>query len=198
MYALTQPLINLFASHPRLGGLFGLVIALLFGFLGISSWQDMQSMPQEPLRLSLAEASALVRASGEDQWVTLEKVSWDCANIVQHDNRARALFSDESETVLGVATLSLPQGSHLTCASLSPYEVTGILSPMSQGTYDRLDDTGFSLSGYDDASVRVALCTFCGRGNSRIGVVLAVILVPLGLAMYPMSLYLRRQRLLQT
>jgi hypothetical protein len=121
MHALTGIFTRFCIRYPLLGGIFGLLMAVMFGFLGFSSWQEMQTMPQEPLRLSLAEAIAAVEAAGEDRWVTINAVAWDCDNIVPTDSsRARALFSDEAGTVLGVASLSRPSGWDLACADLGP------------------------------------------------------------------------------
>ena len=154
-------------------------MAVMFGFLGFSSWQEMQTMPQEPLRLSLVEAIAAVEAAGEDRWVTIE-----CRRLGlrQHrpdpdSSRARALFSDEAGTVLGVATVSRSRGRDVTCSDLGPTEVTGVLRPLSQGEYDRLDDTGFDLARYGNATQQIALCTYCGPGNSKVGVILSAVMV---------------------
>lgn len=195
MHALTSLFTRLCTRYPLLGGIFGLVMAVMFGFLGFSSWQEMKTMPQEPLRLSPAEAIAAVEATGEDQWVTIEAVVWDCDNIVPMDSsRARALFTDEAGTVLGVATVSRPRGSDVICSDLGPYEINGVVRPLSQGEYDRLDDTGFDLTRYGNATQQVALCTLCGPGNAQILLILSAILVLGGLALYPMCLHLRREQ----
>ncbi len=72
-----------------------------------------------------------------------------------------------------------------------------MLRPLSQGEYDRLDDTGFNLARYGNASERIALCTYCGPGNSKVGVIISAVMVALGLALYPMCLRLRREHLHQ-
>ena len=63
---------------------------------------------------------------------------------------------------------------------------------MSEGVYERLPERGFDLADYADADIRLSFCTYCGRGNSMLGVILGVVFVPLGLSLYPLCLYLRR------
>lgn len=196
MGALTQSLVNLFARYPRLGGLFGLAMAALFGYLGISSWQAMQTMPQEPQQLSLSEAVAAIQSSGEDLWVSIDDGWWDCGNMVREGDRTTVIFTDQTQSVLGLAVFS---GSRdMTCDDLSGAPATGVLRILGEREVERLDDRGFDLAGYEGASARVGLCTFCGRGNSLGLVILSAVLAVLGLAMYPMLLRLNRQRVAET
>lgn len=196
MVALTQPLVNLFARHPRLGGLFGLVMAFFFGFLGVSSWQEMQTMPQEPQQLALAEAVATVQSTRENLWVSIDDGLWDCANMVREGDRTSVIFTDQARSVLGLAVFS---GSRdLTCDDLSGVAATGVLRILGDGEYQRLAVRGFSLSDYRGASARVGLCTFCGRGNSQGLLIISAIMAVLGLAMYPISLRLHRQQISAT
>ena len=127
MHALTIALTDFFARYPRVGGIFGLVIALAFGYLGFTTWQELQTMPQEPLALSLADATAAVRSSGQDQWVALDAVVWDCINIVQEGDRTSAIFTDQGRSVLGLATFS--GSGELTCDDLSSASASEIAPP---------------------------------------------------------------------
>jgi len=181
----------LFARFPKVGGVFGLLVAAAFGFLGFSSWQDLQTMPEVPETLTLSEA-VLKLEETEDIWVELESVEWDCGNIISSgggsDDRTDVIFTDESHQVLGRASFS----SRVTCAELADGTVEGVLRRMSGGVYERLPERGFDLTRYIDADVRLSLCTYCGRGNSMLGMILGVIFVPLGLSLYPLCLYLRK------
>jgi hypothetical protein len=193
MYALTQPLVSLLVRHPRLGGVFGLVMALFFGYLGISSWQAMQTMPQEPQQLTLAEAVSSVQSTSEDLWVSIDDGLWDCGNIVHEGDRTSVIFTDQAQSVLGLAVFS---GSRdLTCDDLRSLAATGVLRILGDGEYQRLAARGFDLSGYGSANTRVGLCTFCGRGNSQGLVIMSAILLVSGLALYPICLYEHRRRL---
>jgi len=174
----------LFARFPKVGGVFGLLAAAAFGFLGFSSWQDLQTMPEYPETLTLSEA-ILRLDEAEDIWVELERVEWDCDNIVGGDD---VVFTDASRSVLGVAKYSDP----VSCSNLADGAVVGVLRPMFDGVYERLPDRGFDLTDYADADTRLSLCTYCGRGNSKLGVIIGAIFVPLGLSLYPLCLYLRK------
>lgn len=196
MHALIEPLLSLFIDHPRLGGLFGLVVAILFGYLGVSSWQAVQTMPQEPEQLALAEAVAAVQSGRENLWVSISDARWDCGNVVREGDRTTVMFTDETQSVLGLAVFSGSQD--MTCDDLSNAAATGVLRILGDREVERLDDRGFDLAGYEGASARVGLCTFCARGNSLGLVIVSAVMVVLGLAMYPMFLHLHRQRVAET
>ena len=187
----TIGLIHLFARFPVLGGLFGLLAAGLFGFAGLVHWNELQDLPESPEVLSLSDAVHRVD-SGEEVWVELEWVRWDCDNIVYSgagsDAETDVIFTDEYGSILGVAEFS----SRLTCEDLGGGTVDGMLRPMSGGFYKRIPKRGFDLTDYGNADVRLYLCTYCGRENSMLAVICGAIFVPLGLMMYPLCLSLRR------
>ena len=192
MHALTSLATKLFIASPWIAGVFGLAVALLFGYFGVSSWQAMQRMPEQPQSLSLTAAAQAVKAEGEDQWVSIGPLIWDCSNIVQEGDRTSAVFSDASRSAIGVAVFSGTRD--LSCGDLDPVAATGVLRLMGEGEVARLDDRGFDLARFSPDATRVALCTFCGRGNSRLGVVLSAVMVVIGLSLYPLCLYENRRR----
>ena len=171
-----------------------MVGAIAFGYLGISSWNAVQKMPEKPLFTSLDQIVNLTNTD-EDLWVEIEKVNWDCQNIVYSnvgsDVRTEVIFTEETTSILGIALFSKSKG--LSCSELSETNVIGILSKMTEGFYNRMFERGFNLANYKDAEVRLHLCTFCGRSNSYGLVIVSVIFVPLGLAMYPLCLRMRKK-----
>jgi hypothetical protein len=187
----TIGLIQLFARFPKLGGVFGLLAAGAFGFAGILNWNELQTMPQRPEALSLSDAIHRVNTE-EDIWVEIEWVEWDCSNIVYSgagsDADAEVIFTNEAHSVLGVAKFSNRQ----TCEDLAEGTAVGVLRRMSESFYERLPQRGFDLAGYVNVDSRVHLCTYCGRGNSMLGVICSATFVPLGLMMYPLCLSLRK------
>jgi hypothetical protein len=193
---LIELLTKLLARFPKLGGLFGLLFALAFGYTGFASWEMMQRMPRTPERLSLSEAASRA-SSGEDLWVEIASVKWDCRNVVytrlldQRTTDTEVIFTDERAAVLGVALFR--ESRRLSCEDLPDTNVTGVLSRMGDTFYERMPKRGFDIAEYENAATRVRLCTFCGRPNSVGLVILAVIFVPLGLSMYPICLAMRKQ-----
>jgi hypothetical protein len=185
-------LIEVLARFPKLGGAFGLLAAVAFGFLGITSWHELQEMPETPEQLTLSAAIARV-TSGEEIWVEVEQVEWDCQNIVYSgsgsDTDTEIVFTDEPRSVLGVAQFE----RRLTYEEIAENPTVGVLRSMSDGFYERLPNRGFDLTEYENVDARLYLCTYCGRGNSTLGVICGVVLVPLGLLMYPLCLIMRKQ-----
>lgn len=63
---------ELILGHPKVVGIVGLVLALLFGALAVSSFLEMQRLPTSPQRVSMSEASALAPTSySQRPWVVL-------------------------------------------------------------------------------------------------------------------------------
>lgn len=190
-------LLQLFAQYPKLGGLFGLVAAVAFAYLGFVNWNEVQKMPEAPINVSVTQAAALVN-SGESAWVILQHIQWDCENIVhsyvsRRSYRTEILFTDETNSVLGVALFS--RSKRLSCAELTDTELTGVLSRIEDRFYERMPARGFNLTRYNGTTMRVHLCTFCGRDNSTLGVICGLVMAPLGLSMYPLCLSLRKHYL---
>ena len=185
------PLLELLARFPRLAGLFGLVVAIAFGYLGIASWTALQEMPDAPPKVSLAQAVSLV-SSGAEAWVDLDRVTWGCENIVHGDaDRTEVIFTDEVGSILGVALFS--GSDHLCCAELADTHLTGILTQMGDGFLQRMPARGFDLARYDGVVARLHLCSFCGRGNSTGLVIISAVMVLVGLSLYPLCLFLRKR-----
>ncbi|HLY29141.1 MAG TPA: hypothetical protein VKQ72_22540 [Aggregatilineales bacterium] len=192
MYHSTRGLIELFARFPKLGGLIGLLIAGAFGVLGVGSWQQLREMPDQPALLTLSDAAEQLHTH-EQVWVQLSGVEWDCGNLVDEtlldgSHRTEVIFWDQASAVWGVALFS----GQVRCRDLNSSKASGILTQMEAGFFDRLSQRGFDLTRYQGEKVRLNLCTFCGPANSTLGVVIGIIFVPIGLAMYPMCKGLQR------
>lgn len=178
--------------YPRVAGLVGLVVACMFAVLGVLSWLSLQAFGDQPTPISLAVSGGMI--SEERQWVVVEDAHWDCSSMAPFgfgsDSRVEAMFTDEAGTVVVVAVLS----PEVPCAELTASPPTGEIYRMSEHRYARLKDKG-RLDNYSNATTYLEMCAYCGPGNSRIGVALGLIFVPLGLAMYPLALFSKRRTL---
>src|SRR5215217_493764 len=195
MHAVIHFVLILLARFPKIGGFLGLIFAVVFSYAGFRSWLSLQKIPQEPLYVSLEEAAVMASAGG-DFWVTIKEVSWDCANFIHIDVdnfvQTEAIFTDKTGAIVGVALFGAePKG--LSCKDLGESNITGMLSKMSTESYERLPEKRFDVTNYQNPASRLFLCTFCGRGNSTLGIIVCTLLTLIGLAIYPLSLSLRRQ-----
>ncbi len=188
---LVHPLIELFAAFPKLAGLFGLGIAILFGIGGVANLIEVQQLPEQPVQMALADVPAALE-SQKEIWAELSEVTWDCSNSIydKSADRTAVVFTDQAQSILGVATFS----DELKCSNMQGKPAAGIVSRMDDSFYTRLPGRGFDLSNYSAATTRLDLCTFCSRGNSIGLIVLSAIFVPLGLGMYPLALKLKANR----
>jgi hypothetical protein len=189
-----QGLIILFARHPKLGGLFGLITAIVFGILGLSAWSDARKMPDLPIHTTINQIATTIKTNSE-VWVEIERVKWDCTNIVYTDAgtsmKTEVIFTDDSTSILGVALFS--GDKQLSCGELNDRNVKGTVSIMMDGFYNRMAGRGFQLANYENSTIRLNLCTFCSRSNSLLLMIISFFMVLLGITVYPLSKYLRKR-----
>ncbi len=188
-------IIHLAIEHPKLAGAIGLGVAILFGILGVLSVLDMASLPEQAEVLSLTEISS--RLVQQDKvWATVnEPVGWDCSNISQHQvgssKQTDIPFSNTAQTIVAVATFNKP----LTCEEIQKQLPSGFFYKASARYLDNLKEQGLDFSRYPSEAVYLDLCTICSRGNSLGLVAVFGIAVPVGLALYPLALWNKRQEM---
>ena len=192
MHAFIHPLLILFARFPKIGGLVGSIVAMVFGYGAYISWSSLQKMTDHPISVSIEEAANLISTRGSF-WATIQQVDWDCTNIIYKNSndftQTEALFVDRSATIIGIALFSEPKA--LACDELPRSNLTGILSAVNPARYEHLSESGFNLLNYQNSTTRLFICTYCGRNNSTLGVIICTIFSLIGLSMYPASLRLR-------
>ena len=179
-------------TSPRLALWLGLAVAVAGVWISISYWQELRRMPSEPERVSLSQISAL--GPGEERWVEITDARWDCQNLVHYevarDTWTNAVFTDETQSIVGVATSS----DQITCGELEQQLASGVVSRMGDADYTRLSRRGLNLAAYQETRTFLMLNTAGGRGNSRAGITVGVMFAVLGLALYPLSLRMQRHQ----
>jgi hypothetical protein len=187
---MTNHLILLLLQHPRLAGIAGLFIAVLFAILGISSLQEMSRLPAAPSELTTAQFAGALQ-SQDRVWAIIQNPQWDCSTLVNtttgEDTDTEIFIRDPENSVAILVTFTDPTE----CAALDPTQVTGVGYPISEKYKQILEQEG-RLAPVRDYKTLVALCTTCGRENSLWLIVLSGIFVVVGLAMYPLASLARR------
>lgn len=186
-------LIGLVIEHPKIALAIGVPIAVMFGALAVLSAVDLAQLPDQPEVLPLAEVGARAGAT-EDVWATVsDAVVWDCDSVRewgdQSSPRTDGALTSEDGSVLVVATFM----DEVSCEEMKSGAPSGVFGTMSENRIAALVRNGFDFGRYPKASVRLDLCTSCGRGNSVGLVVLGGVLAVLALALYPLCLVARRQ-----
>ena len=171
-----------FTRFPRAALLFGLIIAVIFGFLGITSALTSAKLPASPRSLTMAQVAALpVADAGRQEWVTITDAVFDCSSLRPLD-QTQVLLTDVSRTTLIVATYS----GKISCSKTKEIGATGFLSRMNAARFQRfLELKQFDLFGYGSVENYFDLCGFCGRSNSEGLVALSAVLAVSALVLYP-------------
>jgi hypothetical protein len=189
-------LLDLFVHYPKVAGIFGLVLALLFTPMTVLSFQITQRMPNVPERVSISDVAALCPTPNQPQiWVEILDGISDCKSIryktVSSDERTQFLVADQNKTTVVVVEYA----KHLTCEQISHDNPTGFLSRMDDGRYKQFVKTdGFDLRSYKDTSVFMDMCGFCSLKNSQGEVILGMVFVMIGLSFYPVFLIAHKKR----
>jgi hypothetical protein len=169
----------------------GIFAILLFSFLGFISWRELQNLPETPQHTTLAEASSLV--TRQKAWVIIDDIQWDCNHIyykeVDRNTHTDIVFTNESRNVWGFAYFS----SETTCDEAMKEEAVGILDFANDKKRADLTNNGFDVSQYEKNSKFLSLCTYCGRSNSRTGVILSSIMVILGASLIVASIRIEKK-----
>jgi hypothetical protein len=187
---------DLFVRYPKVAGIFGFVLALLFTIPAVLSFQITQRLPNVPERVSISDVAALCPSPNQPQiWVEILDGISDCKSIryktVGSDERTQFLVADQNKTTVVVVEYS----EHLTCDQILLKNPTGFLSRMDGGRYNQYIKTNeFDLRSYKDTSVFMEMCGFCSLKNSHEGVILGMVFVLIGLSFYPVFLIAHNKR----
>ncbi len=181
-------------EHPKLGGLIGLIGAIVFSVLGIASWLDYRSLPDQPVTLPLSGIAG--RLEGQDKlWASAgERVTWDCERIeyrkVGNSENTEVILLSEDRTVVVLVTFT----AHLGCDEVQASSPSGVFYRMTEARLEFLRQEGFVFARYPQATAFLDLCTVCSRTNSAWLIVLSAVLAALGIAIYPLCLLAKRER----
>jgi hypothetical protein len=159
----------------------GIFSILFFAYLGFVSWKELQTFPKEPKHMKLFEATSLIPQ--QSQWVIADDIHWDCDHIfykeVNGQTNTYIVFTDNNQRVWGFSYFP----RNMTCDEITHTKAVGILDFANNAQRTDLISLGFDLSKYEKNSMFLSFCTYCGVSNSRIGVVIASIMVVIGAAL---------------
>lgn len=178
-------------QHPRLAGIGGFLIAAIFALLGVSSLQDLRSLPEAPTVLTTVQFAEALQ-SQERIWVILRNPQWDCSTLVTTttgENTDTEVFIRDPENSVAILTTFTDPTE---CASLDPAQVVGVGYPISEQYKQILEQEG-RLASVRNYRTLAALCTTCGRQNSQGLLILSAVFVVIGLAIYPLVSLARRK-----
>jgi hypothetical protein len=182
---------------PEFWAIWGVVAILLSGFIGFISAKELLALPSEPQHMLISEA--LSKVSEKRLWVVLDDIQWDCSHVY-HLERSKSddtyiAFTDKDKMVLGLALF----GGEKDCKSVTQNKVAGVLDVGVKGTdgatlYKALTEDGVDVALYENNGRLLSFCTFCGRQNSLIGVVLSIIFLASGIFLFNPLIKSRKAR----
>lgn len=166
-------------KSPTMLRVLRILTILGFGYLGFFSWRQLQSFPPEPQPMTLREASHV--AEQGRAWVIVEDIQWNCDHMyysqVNRNTWTDIVFTDNSSELWGLAIFDREK----TCDEIKAEAGIGVLDVASTKKRNDLIANGFAVSEYERNGVFLSLCTYCGRENSRLGVIVSSILILIGI-----------------
>ncbi len=173
---------------PETWAVFGIFSILLSCFIGFLSVKELAGLPSEPQHMLISEA--LSKVSEKRLWVILDDIQWHCDHVYFFERNKSGddtyiLFTDKNNTVLG---LGLFNGKK-ECEAVVKSEVSGVLDVGVKGTDGAtlsrsLTESGVDVSFHEKNGTFLFLCTYCGRENSSLGLVLSLFFLISGIMLF--------------
>jgi hypothetical protein len=164
----------------------GAGIVVVFGYFGIDAWRDYRSFEDAPRQLTMH--AAVDASESSRQWVSLAGGAWRCDALMTNVPGGVAFIPatvDDGSIVVARFDHSID------CNSVTAAPMTGVLETMDADRARDLRSAGLDLP--IGARLRTFdVCAFCGRSNSRLGVIMCTLFVLLGLMIYPLRLAYQR------
>jgi len=171
---------------PGTIAIYGALSILLSCFIGFLSVKELAVLANEPQHMLISDAVSKV--SEKPLWVILDDIQWDCDHVFYfEDNRDSStyiVFTNKEKSVLGFALF----GGKKDCKVIRQNEVAGVLDVAvdrkSRSLYSLLAENGFDIALHEKNGTLLSLCTYCGRENSLIGIILSVIFLGSGIFLF--------------
>ena len=174
--------------RPEGWAFWGVVAVLLSGFAGFISAKELLVLPSEPQHMQLSEA--LSKVSEKRLWVILDDIQWHCDHVYFFERNKRGdntyiLFTDKNNSVLGFALFNGKKD----CNTVAQSEIAGVLDVGVKGTdgatlLKSLTESGFDVAFHEKNGTLLLLCTYCGRENSLLGIVLSLFFLISGILLF--------------
>ena len=166
--------------------------AIVFGYLGISSYISYQNYPKEPEVLTFNQALKAVE-SGQHHWVKITDPHYDCTSLTYvRDLRyydTEIIVTNEDRTVVAYAEFSGKRTCDTIQSENTPLE--GEVYQLTSRRYKYLITHVPAFYQYMDRGY-IDICTHCGRDNTFLGIICGAVFTPLCLALYPMFKAMKR------
>ena len=166
----------------------GAALVVGFGYLGVDAWRDYRSFQDAPRTISIR--AAVDASTSSRQWVSLSDGAWRCDELLSHVPGGAAFVpatADDGSIVVARFDHSID------CPSVTHAPMIGVLETMDADRARDLRSAGLDLPA--GARLRTFdVCAFCGRSNSRLGVVVCAFFVLVGIFLYPLRVAYRRGR----
>ncbi|MCB9682099.1 MAG: hypothetical protein H6733_11595 [Alphaproteobacteria bacterium] len=180
----TRRLVAQLAATPILGVVSGLVIVVLFAWLGWTSWLGTRAYADGPTPMDVE--TALTAGRSGEAYVALPAVTAEaCAGLFSQGGTTFLPLHADDGTVDAVAYFS----GATSCERIVGQPLAGTLNPMRPAMRTGLVDAGVAITADP-----LALCTYCGATNAWMGVGLSAVFCLLGLGLMPLGYLLAAQK----
>ena len=164
----------------------GGALVVVFGYFGVDAWRDYRSFEDAPRHVTMH--AAVDASESSRQWVSLAGGAWRCDELMTNVPGGVAFVP----AIVDDGSIVVARFDHsIDCKSVTAAPMIGVLETMDVGRARDLRSAGLDLP--TGARLRTFdACDFCGRSNSRLGVIMCTLFVFLGLLLYPLRLAYQR------
>jgi hypothetical protein len=158
------------------------------GWFGLEAWRDYRAFGDAPARSALL--TAVESSTGGRRWVSVEVAPWRCGDMMENVPGGAAFVPATAPD----GSIVVARFDHeINCWSVVTRPLVGVIEPMKADRAADLRAAGLALP--EGARLRtLEVCAFCGKSNSRLGVIMCAGLMIVGLLMYPLMTALQSLR----
>lgn len=178
-------IVHIAVRFPKVAGAIGLLGAILFGFMALSSYQEMQKIGDTPQTANLESITAYL-STQDRYWVKVTDGELDCPSLHQEpvgsSVNTEVFVKDSTGSILMLVTFT----QKLDCSQITSGMLQGVAYPMS-AQHESILRSQSRLNDYPDVSRFIELCTTCSPGTSAALIWISIVLMLAGLSIYPLA-----------
>lgn len=158
----------------------------VFGTFGLQAWNEYRAFDESPRQVDLL--GAVHAADNGKQWVSVSNAPWQCNGELTRVPGGFAFLP----AIASDGSVVVARFDHaIDCKALLGAPFVGVIEPMDFQRISDLRAAGLALP--EDVALRTLdVCSFCGRPNSRLGVIVCAVFVLLGMFIYPLRVGYQR------
>jgi hypothetical protein len=153
----------------------GATLALLGIFFLLTAYENLQEIPKILPAYTMEQVAQEMRDS-DHMWAAITDGEWDCKQLAYTGQDSFVVRSNAAASVILVATFD----DKISCDEIQKELPAGRISHFMERQYIYVSNH-IDLASYAADTTILHICSYCGRSNSQIGIVVGFLFLVVGL-----------------